>query len=72
MTLDEVKSGTQVKIVDVAESSMKTRLMSMGLIKGTTVRVMSAAPLGDPISIQVRSYKLALRKADAKNITVSI
>lgn len=44
--------------------------MTMGLIPGTKVKVLRSAPLGDPIAIGVRSYNLALRKADAENIEV--
>lgn len=72
MTLNEVKSGTTVRIEDIAESNVKTRLMSMGLIKGTEVKVLNFAPLGDPMAINVRSYKLAIRLADAAKISVSI
>lgn len=70
MTLNEVKGGTTVRIEEIADSNVKTRLMSMGLIKGTPVKVLSFAPLGDPMAVSVRSYKLALRLADAAKITV--
>ena len=72
MTLNDVQPGSTVKIEGLENSNIKSRLMSMGLIKGTSVKVLRSAPMGDPMAISVRSYNLALRVADAKNITVSV
>lgn len=44
--------------------------MSMGLILGTKVTVLRSAPLGDPMAIGIRSYNLALRRADAALVSV--
>ena len=44
--------------------------MTMGLTPGTQVTVLRSAPLGDPIAIGVRSYHLALRRADAARVAV--
>ena len=65
MTLKDGKTGMVLKIVKIHESDLKQRMMTMGLIPGTKVTVLRSAPLGDPIAIGVRSYNLALRKADA-------
>ena len=46
--------------------------MDMGLTKNTTVKVEKVAPLGDPIEIIVRGYKLSLRKRDANNILLEV
>ena len=70
MTLKDGKTGMVLKIVKIQESDLKQRMMTMGLIPGTKVKVLRSAPLGDPIAIGVRSYNLALRKADAENIEV--
>ncbi len=71
MTLNDVKPGTTVRIEGLENSNIKSRLMSMGLIKGTSVKVLRSAPMGDPMAISVRSYNLAVRVADAKKIAVS-
>lgn len=70
MTLKDGKTGMVLKIVKIYESDLKQRMMTMGLIPGTKVTVLRSAPLGDPIAIGVRSYNLALRKADAERIEV--
>jgi Fe2+ transport system protein FeoA len=45
--------------------------MEMGLLPGTRVPVVRAAPLGDPLELRVRGYSLSLRRAEAAQITVT-
>lgn len=40
------------------------RLMEMGLIPGTIVRVNRVAPLGDPLQLTLRAYNLSMRGYD--------
>nr|WP_325191218.1 ferrous iron transport protein A [uncultured Selenomonas sp.] len=70
MTLKDGKPGMSLKILQIDESPLKQRLMSMGLIPGTKVTVLRSAPLGDPIAIGIRSYNLAMRKEDAALVSV--
>jgi len=51
---------------DSSDSLYRKKLLSMGLTKGTVVTVSKTAPLGDPVEITVRGYKLSLRKAEAE------
>lgn len=71
MTLKDGKTGAKLRIEALADSPLKERLLTMGLLPGTVVTVLRAAPLGDPMAISVRSYNLALRRADAANIEVT-
>jgi ferrous iron transport protein A len=50
----------------------RPRLMEMGLLVGTKVKLIRFAPLGDPVEIQLRGYHLTLRKQDAEQVLVSI
>lgn len=70
MTLKDGKTGMTLKVLQIGESALKQRLMSMGLIPGTKITVLRSAPLGDPIAIGIRSYNLALRREDAEQIEV--
>ncbi len=72
LTLSDAKIGMVVRIDSIGESELKQRLMTMGLIPGTRVEILNSAPLGDPIAIRIRSYNLAMRRADAAQIEVSI
>ena len=71
MTLKDGKTGMNLKVLEIGDSALKDRLMTMGLIPGTNVKVLRSAPLGDPIAIGIRSYNLALRRDDAEKIQVS-
>jgi Fe2+ transport system protein FeoA len=63
--------GTNARVVAVdGRSAIARRLLEMGVVPGTPVRVIKSAPLGDPIEIRVRSYNLALRRTEAQTISV--
>lgn len=69
MTLDKIQIGKSGVIKSVGgEGALRLRLLDMGLIPGTAVKVIKAAPLGDPIEIYVRGYELTIRKSDASMI----
>ena len=44
--------------------------MEMGVVPGASIRVIKAAPFGDPLEIRVCGYHLALRKAEASRIEI--
>lgn len=71
MTLREGRTGMVLRVDHVGDSGLKQRLMTMGLIPGTRVKVLRSAPLGDPMAIGIRSYNLALRREDASKIDVT-
>ena len=73
MTLDKLPLGQEAMITAVGgEGALRLRLLDMGLIPKTTIRVEKIAPLGDPIELRVRDYALSLRKEDARNIQVEV
>ena len=70
-TLRNAKVGQTVKVVKLhGEGAVKRRLMDMGLTRGTEVYIRKVAPLGDPVEVTVRNYKLSIRKADAEMIEI--
>lgn len=71
MTLDQLKVGSTATIRTVGgEGALRCRLLDMGLIPQTKVKLQKVAPMGDPIEIQVRGYELTLRVDDARKIEV--
>lgn len=46
------------------------RLLEMGLVPGTTVKLVKLAPLGDPLQFELHGYHLSLRRAEAARIRV--
>lgn len=71
-TLDNTKVGQTVEVVKVhgEGSSLRRRLLDIGITPKTQVTLVRCAPLGDPIELNVRGYALTLRKADAQLVEV--
>jgi len=40
----------------------------MGLLEGEEIEVLGIAPLGDPVEIRVRDFRLSLRRREAATI----
>ncbi len=71
MTLDQLPVGKSAVIAAVGgEGALRLRLLDMGLIPRTEVKMQKIAPMGDPMEIQVRGYELTLRREDAGKITL--
>ena len=71
MTLNDLKIGQSGIITAVGgEGALRLRLLDMGLIPKTRVRVQKVAPMGDPIQIQIRGYELTIRREDAQRIEI--
>jgi len=49
---------------------VRERLLEMGLTKGITVSVIRVAPLGDPIEVELRGYRLSLRRSEAEAVLI--
>ncbi|KRM91527.1 FeoA family protein [Liquorilactobacillus cacaonum] len=60
--------GVAVKIN--GSRPLRKRLLDMGLTGHTPIKVCQIAPLGDPIEIELRGYKLSLRKEEADYVVV--
>lgn len=72
LTLDRLPLGTNARVLAVnGEGPVARRLMEMGVVPGAPVRVVKSAPLGDPLEIRVRGYRLALRRNEASTISVA-
>ncbi|BAD84905.1 iron(II) transport protein A [Thermococcus kodakarensis KOD1] len=69
MRLSEVEPGRTVRVVGI-RGGPKARLLTMGVTPGAVVKVVKRAPLGDPIEVEVRGYKLSLRKEEADYVEV--
>jgi ferrous iron transport protein A len=73
MILDEMKPGHVGEIVDVmADGILGQRLMDMGFIPGTHIRVIRNAPLIDPVEIEIKGYHISLRHSEARGVEVKI
>lgn len=64
----DLKIGEQGVICCLNDPEMGLKLLEMGCIPGTSVKLNSRAPLGDPITIIVNDYTLSLRLDEAETI----
>lgn len=71
MKLSELPPGTSAIVREFPKDGAAfLRLREMGLLAGTPITLVRAAPLGDPLEIKVRGYHLTLRKSEAEHIVV--
>lgn len=63
----QMKEGDKARIVGYKQGSgaYRQKLLSMGLTKDTEITLVKYAPMGDPVKIEVRGFKLSLRKSEA-------
>jgi ferrous iron transport protein A len=64
----DLKIGESGTICCLKDPEMGLKLLEMGCIPGTQVKLNSRAPLGDPITIIVNDYTLSLRLDEAETI----
>ena len=69
--LSDLEPGSQAVVVGFhGDLEPLKRLREMGLVNGTKVKFLRWAPLGDPLEIELRGYRLSLRRHDAEQIEV--
>ena len=67
--LASIKAGASAAVARIeGTDDIAMRLMEMGLTPGVAVQVISTAPLGDPIEVEVRGYRLSLRRSEAARV----
>jgi ferrous iron transport protein A len=71
VTLDQLQRGQPGRILHVGgRPAVRRRLLELGIVRGETIRLERAAPLGDPLEFIVKGYHLSLRAREASTITV--
>ena len=70
-SLAVLRIGARGRVVAVEGSDEITvRLLEMGLTPGVEFALLGSAPLGDPLEIEVRGYRLSVRKSEAARVEV--
>lgn len=69
--LADLSPGEHGRVVRIFGSAdVRNRLLEMGLTRGTDVTLIRVAPLGDPVELQVRGYRLSVRKSEAAVVII--
>jgi ferrous iron transport protein A len=67
-TIADLKIGEKGVIASFTDEWMSLKLLEMGCLPDSEVKLCCIAPLGDPICIKVCDYCLSLRKAEASTV----
>lgn len=68
-TVDDLSLGESGVVASVGGSrAFRRRLMEMGLVPGTPVKLVNIAPLGDPLELEVRDSRLSIRRREAVEV----
>ena len=71
MTLKELGPRRSGDILGVSgRGALAQRLLAMGFIPGTVVKVVQVAPFGDPITVELDGWRVSLRLSEAASLTV--
>ena len=71
MRLSELHTGERAVVVKVyGHGSFRKRIIEMGFVKGSKVKVVMNAPLKDPIEYEIIGYRISLRREEASKIEV--
>lgn len=68
VSLDRLPPGRPARLCAHARGAVPPRLEELGFVPGTLVEVVRRAPLGDPIEIDLRGYRVCVRRADAATV----
>ncbi len=73
-TINDLTPGMQAKIVGYRQgsASYRAKLLALGMTRGTVIKVINQAPLGDPVEIELRGFHLSLRKTEASVVEVNV
>ena len=64
--------GSTTKVVDISgDDNTSLRLLEMGLTPGVEVTIVGTAPLGDPVELELRGYRLSIRRNEAARVVVA-
>jgi ferrous iron transport protein A len=70
-SLDDVPVGTTVRVRDVTGADpVSLRLLEMGLTPGVAIRLVGKSPFGDPLELEVRGYRLSIRRQEAARVAI--
>ena len=71
VSLDQLGRGQSGRILRVGgRPASRRKLLELGVVRGETITLQRAAPLGDPLEYVVKGYHLSLRKREAATIIV--
>lgn len=69
-SLADQSVGFRGLILQPQNGNVPWRLRELGFVPGTTVSVLRRGPLGDPLELELRGYRICLRRSDLAPILI--
>lgn len=72
MKISDMKLGDVAEIIGYNEgnATYRAKILALGLITGTKIKLVNVAPLGDPVEFSLRGYHLSLRRDEANILQI--
>lgn len=68
--LTELAVGQSGDLTQATEQTTPKRLQELGFVEGTRVTLVRFGPLGDPVELELRGYRICLRRSDLAGLRV--
>lgn len=71
LTIFEMQEGASAWVLQFADENIAGRLLSMGVLPGSAVRIIRRAPFNGGIYVKVDGTNLVMRSTEAKRILLT-
>ena len=68
--LTELEPGRKGRITADPAAQVPERLLDLGFVPGTEVAVVRRGALGDPVELELRGYRICVRRKDLSELRV--
>lgn len=69
--LVDLSVGQSGVLSSARDGEVPVRLLELGFIEGTPIKVIRSGVLGDPIELELRGYRICLRRRDLAGVRVA-
>ena len=70
--LTDMAVGQSGDLTQAIDDATPARLQELGFVEGTTVTLVRTGPLGDPVELELRGYRICLRRSDLAGLEVQL
>jgi ferrous iron transport protein A len=72
LSVKDLKLGEIGTIREITgNNSLAKRLLCLGFVRGSQIKIISVAPMKDPILLRLKGFNIALRRDDCSRILLN-
>lgn len=68
--LHQLPIGRWARLTGPLSTSVPRRLLDLGFVPGTRLKIVRRAPFGDPLEIEIRGTRLCFRRSQLRGLRV--